>query len=70
MATFKSLAMCCLVSSVVLIRNVDGGKDMQAGFTLRHFTHTGAISIKCNGHQLPKDTSRVLSLNMKKHVRI
>lgn len=61
------LFVLCYGAHGVVLRDSDGDKDMQAGFTLRHFMNTGLISVQCNCQQLPKETRTVFSVTIKRY---
>lgn len=62
------LISCILMCGV--IGTVDSGRDGHAGFTLNLFrsTNTGVVSVQCTCEQLPKDTRKILSVNLKRYV--
>ena len=47
-----------------IIGDSNCSENIQKGFTLRHFKDTGTVSVQCHCHQLPKDTSKVVSINL------
>ena len=49
-----------------MIRDSNGAAT-QSGFTLKHVADTGLVSIQCSSRQLPKDTKKILSIDLKCH---